>query len=395
MKKGIKIAIAGVTALVLAGGLATTLVLNFKISKDINKLENLTSQLSKKLDKASFENDSEDDFEEEDWDDEWYDDEIHGDVQYEDGDYYHENGELIVIGDEYKIRDFDYIAQAYLKNDESLLKSGADKETYQYAKEVIEELIKPEMTEYEKELAIHDWLCENITFDSGSIMSIGSALAFSDTPYGAFKYKMAVCVGYATTFRLLTTMAGLECDIIHDWDYSHTWNIIKIEGEYYIVDVYSDDVDDDTIIHTYFNITEDQMDYSWDLERYPRAEGTEFSYAAVNSIKLETADEIYNKLVEISGKGGELYFRMEGNLSVADVVYILNGYTDRINSLYDAYADYRVSDYDAENPVYSVTVEVYGDEIGGGEVDLEDMTMDKYLIDEKLDELFGNMEYDY
>ena len=41
MKKGFKIAIASVTALVLAGGLATSIVLNISMNKDINKLEKI------------------------------------------------------------------------------------------------------------------------------------------------------------------------------------------------------------------------------------------------------------------------------------------------------------------------------------------------------------------
>lgn len=398
MKKGFKIAIASVTALVLAGGLATSIVLNISMNKDINKLEKIATQLNNKLDeKTTTDKDySEDeDFEEEDYDDEWEDEDFRGEVDYEEGDYYHENGELIVIGDEYKIRDFDYIAQAYLTNDMTLLKSDADKETYELAVEVLEEIIKDGMTDYEKELAIHDWLCKNIGFDEESLSAIGSAMTFSDTPYGALKYHMAVCVGYATTFRLLTTMAGMECDIIHDTDYSHTWNIIKLEDEYYLVDVYSDAVDDKTCLHTYFNCNEENWSYSYDVERYPSAEGTKFSYASMNAVELKTADEIIDKCADIYDEGGELYFRMTGDLTNADVFYILEGVAERTNMRDEAYAETGISDIESENPVFSISIMIWGDEFFDDDViDFEDMTIDTDETDEKLNDLFGTVDYD-
>ncbi len=398
MKKGIKIAIASVTALVLAGGLATSIVLNISMNKDINKLEKIATQLNDKLDgktTADKENTKDEDFEEEDWDDGWEDEDFRGDVEYEEGDYYHENGELIVIGDEYKIRDFDYIAQAYLKNDMSLLESDADKETYELAVEVIEEIIKDGMTDYEKELAIHDWLCTNIGFDGESLSAIGSAMAFSDTPYGALKYHNAVCVGYATTFRLLTTMAGMECDIIHDTDYSHTWNIIKLDGDYYLVDVYSDSTDGETCLHTYFNCNEDTWSYEYDTERYPTANGTKYSYASMNAVDLKTAEEIYDKCAEIFEKGGELYFRMKGDLTEADVFYILEGVAERTNMRDEAYAETGIADIESENPVFSLSIMIWDDEFFGDDfIDFGDMTIDMEETDEKLDSLFGTVDYD-
>lgn len=398
MKKSVKIIIASATAIVLAGGLATSIVLNISMNKDINKLEKIAIQLSEKLDgKANTDKDySEDeDFEEEDWDDEWEDEEFRGDVEYEEGDYYHENGELIVIGDEYKIRDFDYIAQAYLKNDMSLLESDADKETYELAVEVLDEIIRDGMTDYEKELAIHDWLCKNISFDGDSLSALGSAMAFSDTPYGTLKYHNAVCVGYATTFRLLTTMAGMECDIIHDTDYSHTWNIIKLEDEYYLVDVYSDATDGETCLHTYFNSNEESWSYSYDIDRYPRAQGTKYSYASMNAVELKNADEIINKCSEIFEEGGELFFRMTGELTIADVCYILDGVVERTNMRDEAYAEMGISDVESENPVYSLYIMVWDDEIWDDEdIDFGDMTIDAYETDLMLDEFFGMIDYD-
>lgn len=397
MKSKIKMIAAGVVAVVLVAGLAVNIVMNYKTNKSIDKLEKLTKQLSS--DSVSTDRDvNEDDYEEEDWSDEWEEEEdYYGDVEYEEGDYYHENGELIEIADEYKIRDFDYIAQAYLTGDESLLESDADKETLELAAAVLEEIITEDMTLYEKELAIHDWLCENVSFDGDSLSALGSAQDYMDTPYGVLKYHMGVCVGYATTFRLLTTMAGMECDIIHDTEYSHTWNVIKLEdGEYYLVDVYSDVVGDGTVLHTYFNVNEDTMYNDWDYERYPRAYGTEYSYANMNKVALKSTDELIEKLTTLSEEGGELYFTMDSQYTAGDVFYILDGVSMRINNNYDSYCEYNVGSIEVESPVYSVYVMVYDYEEDWGDGNWEDTTIDTNEVDTTLDELFGYIdEYTY
>ena len=382
-----------ISAVVVAGALTTSLVMNFKMKSDVSHLEKLTAQLSKEIKENSTENpaDDSDDFSEEEWGDDWEEENNHGEVEYEEGDYYHENGELIVIGDEYKIRDFDYIAQAYLKQDMSLLKTDADKETYELAVEVLEQVIEPEMTDYEKELAIHDWLCYNINFDKDSLTAIGSAMAFSDTPYGALKYHSAVCVGYATTFRLLTTMVGLECDIIHDSDYSHTWNIIKLDdGEYYLVDVYSDVSDKDFCTHTSFNVTEEQLGFTWDFERYPRANGEKYSYASMSAVDFETLEEILDACLAISQNGGELYFRANDSLTVADISFILSGIESRVSSRDNAYATAGLFTTSTDNPVYSLTVSIWEDDNWGGEdIDFGELTIDTTEMNEKLNKLFG------
>lgn len=401
MKSKIKMITAGIVAVVLVAGLAVNVVMNYKSNKKIDKLEKLTVELaSKSISVADKDNDedSDEDYEEEDWSEDWEDEDDYGDVEYEEGDYYHENGELIVIADEYKIRDFDYIAQAYLTGDESLLESDADKETLELAKEVLEEIITEDMTVYEKELAIHDWLCENVSFDGDSLSAMGSAMNYMDTPYGVLKYNMGVCVGYATTFRLLTTMAGMECDIIHDTEYCHTWNVIKLDdGEYYLVDVYSDVVGDGTVIHTNFNLNEDTMYNDWDYERYPRAYGTKYSYANMNKVELKNTDELIEKISVISEEGGELFFTIDSTYTASDIFYILDGASTRINNNnYNAYCEYNGEFVDEDTMVYSFYVMIYTEDEGWPEFKDEEITIDTNEVDTTLDELFGYIdEYTY
>lgn len=400
MKTKMKVIAAVCAAVIFAAGIGTSAYMNYKMNSKLEKVETISTNMKKENEELKKEiSQLENSYSEEGWDD---DDDYGygpvGDVTYEEGDYYHENGELIEIGGEYKIRDFDYIAQAYLTGDDSAITSDADKETLKLATELLEEIITDDMTMYEKELAIHDWLCEHINYDYESLDAIATGGNFDDTPYGALKYNSAVCVGYATTFRLLTTMAGMECDIIHDSDYGHTWNIIKLDdGEYYLVDCYSDS-GEGTALHSYFNLDEDSFldgGYEWDYERYPTAGGTEYNYANMNSVELANVDELIEKAAGMMENGGELFFTMSGDETLSDMTYVLEQIMMRVDSSQNAYCYYDVMDYEAEHPLYSLTIEVDDFDYDDGYSNYEDLTIDTEAVDAALDEYFGEINYDY
>ncbi|MDD7642546.1 MAG: hypothetical protein PUK75_08755, partial [bacterium] len=63
---------------------------------------------------------------------------------------YQEDGFKVM--DQYEIRSTTHISDAYIKNDPSGL-SAEDKETYDMAKKVLDQIIKDHMSGYEKELA--------------------------------------------------------------------------------------------------------------------------------------------------------------------------------------------------------------------------------------------------
>lgn len=391
MQNNLKKILAKVVAVILAGGLCASLIMNFNLRSDLKKLEKNVLQISAKAD--NNEKNPSSDFDEDDYNDDWDNDDF-SDVTYEDGDYYHENGELITIADEYTIRDFDYIAQSYLKNDESLLSTDADRETLKLAKEVLEKIIKDDMTDYEKELAIHDWLCTAVDFDNSSLSAIVNSDRFADTPYGTLKYHNAVCVGYATTFRLLTSMVGLECEIVHNSDYSHTWNIIKLDdGEYYIVDVYSDSNGGESVYHSSFNVNQETFleANDWDTERYPEANGTKYNYANMNKIEFENFDKLFEKVQELAEDGGEIFFTVK-DATYGDIYYVADGIANRLNLSENMYANFNVCEND-DGIICSLTVEKWE---GWGDNDwtnFEDVTIDMEEMEKKLDEIFGSFEY--
>ena len=229
---------------------------------------------------------------------------------------YQEDGYKVM--DKYEIRSTTQISDAYLNNDPSGL-SDEDKETYDMAKAVLDEIITDGMSAYEKELAIYDWMVDNIGQGSGHIISMPGQNSESFTPRDVLLNHNAVCVGYATTFRLLANMEGMEVHIVHN-DY-HSWDMVKLDdGEWYQLDVYSD-VNGSK--YRNFNMTDEQArnGHDWDDSALPEAKGTKYSYAVQSAVEVKDLFEIPAKVRDIikPGKSGSLFYKFPKKLTDKDL----------------------------------------------------------------------------
>ena len=89
-------------------------------------------------------------------------------------------------------------------------------------------------TDYDKVKAIHDYIIDMVSYDQS--LSKYSA-------YDALIDKSAVCLGYAAAAYRMFTDAGIESRIIAGLagDEEHVWNIVKVDGEWYNIDLTWDD----------------------------------------------------------------------------------------------------------------------------------------------------------
>ena len=224
---------------------------------------------------------------------------------------YQEDGFKVM--DQYEIRSTTNISDAYLKDDPSGLE-GEDKETYDMAKAVLDQIIKDGMSDYEKELAIYDWMVENIGQGSGHTITMPGQNSQAFTPYEVLKSHSGVCVGYATTFRLLANMVGLDVHIVHN-DY-HSWDMVKLDdGEWYQLDIYSDV---NGAKYRNFNMTDEMArnGHEWDGSSLPEAKGTKYSYAVQNAVAVKDLFEVPAKVREaFNQKSSSLYFKFPKMLS--------------------------------------------------------------------------------
>ena len=212
---------------------------------------------------------------------------------------YQEDGYKVM--DQYEIRSTTQISDAYLNNDPSGL-SDEDKETYDMAKKVLDEIIK-------------DWMVDNIGQGSGHTISMPGQNTEAFTPHDVLRDHSAVCVGYATTFRLFANMVGLEVHIVHN-DY-HSWDMVKLDdGEWYQLDIYSDA---NGSKYRNFNMTDDQArnGHDWDDSALPEAKGTKYSYAVQSAVKLKDLFEVPAKVREVldTTESSSLFFKFPNKLS--------------------------------------------------------------------------------
>ena len=91
-------------------------------------------------------------------------------------------------------------------------------------------------SDYEKVVAIYDYICDTVTYDDAAAESGNDPLAY--TAYGALIEKSSVCQGYANLFYRLALDVGVDCRFIGGIGNggNHGWNIVKLGDKYYNLD---------------------------------------------------------------------------------------------------------------------------------------------------------------
>lgn len=111
-------------------------------------------------------------------------------------------------------------------------------------------------TDLERERAIHDIICDFATYnpEGNSHQSAYSALVEGNS----------VCAGYSRAFQLACRKLGITCYYVTGVanGEEHAWNIVRIGGNYYNVDITGDDTINETLnthSYTYFNVSDGQI----------------------------------------------------------------------------------------------------------------------------------------
>lgn len=116
-----------------------------------------------------------------------------------------------------------------------------EKKYREQVQKVINEILNiPEimdMSDFQKEVFVHDFILNNVEYDYSH--GNGGVRLEPYTVYGVFVEKKAVCEGIAKAVKLLLNLLNVKC-IIADGKVEgqdHAWNIVKIKGFEYNLDV--------------------------------------------------------------------------------------------------------------------------------------------------------------
>lgn len=190
-----------------------------------------------------------------------------------------------------------YPIVATFQNNDTTILSATQLELFDKYCDILGACTSNSYTDYENELAIHDYLVSNIEY--------GGEEQGAYTAYDALINGKAVCSGYVEAYQTLLDMLGIECRTIKGTGTAqdHSWNMVKLDGEWYHVDVTWDDpIDGDgSISHKYFNVTDSDMalDHIWNAEDYPKAEGTQYAYYVMSGMaQIHSQEELESFIAE-------------------------------------------------------------------------------------------------
>jgi hypothetical protein len=168
-------------------------------------------------------------------------------------------------------------------------------ELAQIADEIIDEIITNTMIDYEKEKAVHDYIVLNTKYGT----EVGEA-AYTIT--GVLQENTAVCQGYAETFKMFMDLLGIECHLVlGEASEDHEWNIVRIDGAYYHVDVTWDDPTPDSegeVSYLYFNVPDYIIaeDHKWETDNYPICDSTKHNYFKKAGVWINSLEELEKKI---------------------------------------------------------------------------------------------------
>ena len=111
--------------------------------------------------------------------------------------------------------------------------------------ETIQDGLKKDASDFDKAKAVYDYLIEKCEYDyaytANSLNESTTTASYAD---GALLDKKAVCSGYSRAFKWMMDRFGIPCMCVSNTD--HEWNLVRIEGNYYHIDVtWADTADND------------------------------------------------------------------------------------------------------------------------------------------------------
>ncbi|MBP0956331.1 MAG: hypothetical protein J5997_03080 [Oscillospiraceae bacterium] len=153
-------------------------------------------------------------------------------------------------------------------------------------------MITPDMNDYDIVKLFHDYIIINCTYDTDA--------KNPNSIYGTLVEKDALCQGYSQSFTYLCSLAGIDSFIVLGVaNEPHMWNVVKMDGDYYHVDLTWDDPDraksPDSVRYDYFGLTDERIrelrqfdDYDYEI---PEAKGTKYQYYYYNNLVAGSVSE--------------------------------------------------------------------------------------------------------
>ena len=97
---------------------------------------------------------------------------------------------------------------------------------------VINEVTQGLEGDYDRAVAIYDWVAENVEYESDPNVNISAA------PYDVFTSRYAVCGGFSNLLKEMLNLAGIPAAAVVGYytSFPHQWNAVYVDGEWVYAD---------------------------------------------------------------------------------------------------------------------------------------------------------------
>lgn len=163
----------------------------------------------------------------------------------------------------------------------------------------VEALIEKDMTDLQKVLIVHDYIAANYEYDKTYESRTLDTMVIQ---------KKGVCQGYSYLFKYILNDLDIECVTVPSTAHSHMWNKVKLDDEWYNVDLTYDDplydssTDSSTnISHKFFLLNDEEIkaadpdshsawnEYKWDgTTPVETSDSTKYSNSVLHDIPKQT-----------------------------------------------------------------------------------------------------------
>ena len=181
-------------------------------------------------------------------------------------------------------------------------------------KEFLSKWIRPNMSTYEKLLAINGYLAANVTYDQAVKLALkeetGEAVGCCEdySIVGPLTKHMGVCHGVAMTAKYLCDVLGIQCMVVMGTVHGkekHAWNIIysgKKDRHFYHWDpTYHLDLKGEKELQLGYFLISDQIiqkSRTWDRNFYPACVWNDMDYFQGKRMLIYNKDEVENYILE-------------------------------------------------------------------------------------------------
>ncbi|KGM94274.1 transglutaminase, partial [Clostridium novyi A str. 4552] len=254
------------------------------------------------------------------------------------------------------------------------------KATEEAVKRIVNEVIKPGMSDVEKELALHDYVVKHADYNMAGLAKQPADLE-DHSAYGVLVLGKGVCESYAKAMHLLLNEAGVKCKYATGYKRNpngskgggHAWNMVKLDNDWYNLDATWDDPVSDRVgrsdkevvvspvSHAYFNVTDavfnkDHIRGDFEEKNYPKANGTKYSYDNLDVDefmndgtkvpKVTSRDEFIEAVKDaMKNRKTELYVRLKGfSMDMKELMSMLGQVLDG-----NTYSSYGVNPTDSSH----------------------------------------------